>query len=89
MRSVEFPVLEPSGKRGMVLTWRLPGDGTGALTMCDFDENCTPDIILETEYTAMELTDLTGNGAKDLLLVGIQDSYERHLRQARGTPVSV
>ena len=41
LRSVEFPVLEPSGKRGMVLTWRLPGDGTGALTMCDFDENCT------------------------------------------------
>ena len=30
LRSVEFPVLEPSGKRGMVLTWRLPGDGTGA-----------------------------------------------------------
>ena len=84
MRSVEFPVLEPSGKRGMVLTWRLPGDGTGALTMCDFDENCTPGIILETEYTAMELTDLTGNGAKRSAA-----DYERHLRQARGTPVSV
>lgn len=84
MRSVEFPVLEPSGKRGMVLTWRLPGDGTGALTMCDFDENCTPGIILETEYTAMELTDLTGNGAKDLLLITSDIS-----RQARGTPVSV
>ena len=80
LRSVEFPVLEPSGKRGMVLTWRLPGDGTGALTMCDFDENCTPGIILETEYTAMELTDLTGNGAKDLLLITSDTSGKRVAR---------
>ena len=80
LRSVEFPVLEPSGKRGMVLTWRLPGDGTGALTMCDFDENCTPSIILETEYTAMELTDLTGNGAKDLLLITSDTSGKRVAR---------
>ena len=80
LRSVEFPVLEPSGKRGMVLTWRLPGDGTGALTMCDFDENCTPGIILETEYTAMELTDLTDNGAKDLLLITSDTSGKRVAR---------
>lgn len=80
LRSVEFPVLEPSGKRGMVLTWCLPGDGTGALTMCDFDENCTPGIILETEYTAMELTDLTGNGAKDLLLITSDTSGKRVAR---------
>ena len=69
LRSVEFPAIDPSGRRGMVLTWRLPGDGTGALTMCDFDRDGAPGIILETEYTAMELTDLTGNGAKDLLLL--------------------
>lgn len=69
LRSVEFPAIEPNGRRGMVLTWRLPGDGTSALTMCNFDEQCTPGIILETEYTAMELTDLTANGAKDLLLI--------------------
>ena len=80
LRSVEFPVIEPGGQRGMVLTWRLPGDGTGALTMCDFDNRCTPGIILETEYTAMELTDLTGNGAKDLLLLTADASGKRVAR---------
>lgn len=48
--------------------------------MCDFDENCTPGIILETEYTAMELTDLTGNGAKDLLLITSDTSGKRVAR---------
>ncbi len=47
----------------MVITWRLTGDGIGALTMCDFDRSCTPGVLLETEYSAMELTDLTGDGA--------------------------
>ena len=50
------------------------------LPMCDFDENCTPGIILETEYTAMELTDLTGNGAKDLLLITSDTSGKRVAR---------
>ncbi len=69
IQSVDYPVITPEGKRGMVITWRLTGDGTGALTMCDFDENCAPGVLLETEYIAMELTDLTGDGARDLLLM--------------------
>ena len=69
IQSVDYPVITPEGKRGMVITWRLTGDGTGALTMCDFDESCSPGVLLETEYTAMELTDLTGDGARDLLLM--------------------
>lgn len=69
IQSVDYPVITPEGKRGMVITWRLTGDGTGALTMCDFDESCTPGVLLETEYSAMELTDLTGDGARDLLLL--------------------
>lgn len=80
LRSVEFPAIEPNGRRGMVLTWRLPGDGTSALTMCNFDEQCTPGIILETEYTAMELTDLTANGAKDLLLITSDSAGKRVAR---------
>ena len=66
---MDYPVITPEGRRGMVITWRLTGDGTGALTMCDFDENGAPGVLLETEYSAMELTDLTGDGARDLLLL--------------------
>ena len=69
VQSVEYPVITPEGRRGMVITWRLTGDGTGALTMCDFDERGAPGVLLETEYSAMELTDLTGDGARDLLLM--------------------
>lgn len=69
IQSVDFPVITPDGRRGMVVTWRLASDGTGALTMCDFDSDCTPGVLLETEYSAMELTDMTGDGAKDLLLM--------------------
>lgn len=67
--AVEYPTITPSGMRGMLIAWKLPGDGIGALTMCDFDANCAPGVLLETEYTAMELQDLTGDGAKDLLLM--------------------
>ena len=67
--SVDYPTITPAGRRGMLIAWKLPGDGVGALTMCDFDKNCAPGLLLETEYSAMELADLTGDGAKDLLLI--------------------
>ena len=69
IQSVDYPVITPDGRRGMVVSWRLAGDGTGALTVCDFDSGCAPGVLLETEYSAMELTDMTGDGAKDLLLL--------------------
>ena len=80
IESVDYPVITPEGKRGMVVTWRLTGDGTGALTMCDFDENCAPGVLLETEYSAMELTDLTGDGARDLLLLTTNPNGRRVAR---------
>lgn len=69
IQSVDYPVITPDGRRGMVITWRLSADGTGALTMCDFASDCAPSVLLETEYSAMELTDMDGDGAKDLLLL--------------------
>lgn len=69
IQSVEYPSITPSGQKGMVVTWKFQDDGINALTMCSFDQNCTPNILLETEYIAMELTDLTEDGAKDLLLI--------------------
>ena len=62
-------MITPDGRRGMVIIWRLSADGTGALTMCDFGSDCAPGVLLETEYSAMELTDMDGDGAKDLLLL--------------------
>ena len=69
IQSVDYPAITPDGRRGMVISWKLAGDGTGALTVCDFGENDAPGVLLETEYSAFELTDLTGDGAKDLLLM--------------------
>lgn len=69
IQSVDYPVITPDGRRGMVITWRLSADGTGALTMCNFGTDCAPAVLLETEYSAMELTDMDGDGAKDLLLL--------------------
>ena len=80
IQSVDYPVITPEGRRGMVITWRLTGDGTGALTMCDFDEDGAPGVLLETEYSAMELTDLTGDGARDLLLLTTDPGGKRVAR---------
>ena len=80
IQSVDYPAITPDGRCGMVITWRLTGDGTGALTMCDFDAVCTPGVLLETEYSAMELTDMTGDGARDLLLITSNPAGQRVAR---------
>ena len=80
IQSVDYPVISPDGRRGMVIAWKLTGDGLGAVTMCDFDASGAPSVLLETEYSAMELTDLTGNGAKDLLLIGTDPTGKRVAR---------
>lgn len=80
IESVDFPVITPDGKRGMVVSWQLAGDGLSALSVCDFDENCAPNTLLETEYSSMELTDLTGDGAKDLLVLTTDDAGKRVAR---------
>ena len=80
IESVEYPVITPDGRRGMVIAWRLPGDGVSGLTMCDFDADCAPGLLLESEYSAMRLTDLTGDGAKDLLLISVNPAGQRVAR---------
>ena len=80
IESVEYPAVTPDGRRGMVIAWRLPGNGVSALTMCDFDAGCAPGLLLETEYSAMKLTDLTGDGAKDLLLISVNPAGQRVAR---------
>src|SRR5699024_621801 len=90
IQAVDYPVITPDGRRGMVITWRLSADGTGALTMCDFGSDCAPSVLLETEYSAMELTDMDGDGAKDLLLLTTAPDGKRvaRLYQYSGSSLS-
>ncbi len=83
IQSVEYPAITPEGRKGIVITWLLQSDGVNALTMCDFDTNLSPRTLLETEYTAMSLTDLTGNGAKELLLITNETNGKRIARMYR------
>ncbi len=83
IEAVEYPAITPEGKRGMVIAWLIQSDGPNALTMCDFDTNLSPRTLLETEYTAMALTDLTGNRAKELLLMSNGSSGKRTARMYR------
>ncbi len=83
IESVEYPVITPEGKRGIVIAWLIQSDGPNALTMCDFDTNLSPRTLLETEYTAMALTDLTGNSANELLLMVNGSSGKRTARMYR------
>ena len=54
-------------------------------TVCDFDQTGAPRVLLENEYSAMELTDLTGDGAKDLLLLTGDQTGKRVARLYRYT----
>lgn len=83
IRSVDYPIITPDGRRGMAIAWRLSGDGVDVLTVCDFDKNCAPGVLLETEYSAMELTDLDEDGARDLLLLTTAPSGKRVARLYR------
>lgn len=80
IQAVDYPTITPTGQRGMVVSWQLAGNGQGALTMCDFGDETAPRVLLETEYAAMELADLSGNGAKDLLLIANDVSGKRAAR---------
>lgn len=68
--SVYYPVITPKGQRGILIGWRQQtSDSLGSVTMCAIGQDCAPTPLLEAECSAMELTDLTGDGAKDLLLL--------------------
>lgn len=80
IQSVEYPVIAPDGRRGIVIAWKQSTEGTGALSVCTLNQEGAPKVLLETEYTAMELADLDGDGAQDLLLLGADESGKRAAR---------
>lgn len=73
IESVDYPVFTPDGRCGVVIAWRLAGEGATALTVCAF-ENGQVRPVLETNYAAFELSDLTGDGQKELITLHLDGS---------------
>ncbi|MFQ9128162.1 MAG: hypothetical protein ACLR4Z_16925 [Butyricicoccaceae bacterium] len=64
--------IRPSPRTAAAASWShgsWPATERARWTMCDFDDSCAPRVLLETDYSALELTDMDGDGAKDLLLL--------------------
>lgn len=67
INSVEYPVITADGKRGIVLSWLLPGEMT-SMTMCGFEGGRLRQM-LSTDYTAYVLPDLDRDGAQELAVI--------------------
>lgn len=83
IQSVDYPVISPDGKRGIVVTWQLATENASALTMCSLSDALVPRVLLETEYSNMALADLTGNGAQELLILTFDPGGKRLARLYR------
>lgn len=70
IRSVDYPTFSPSGECGIVISWRLTeGESALGLTVCGFENSNKLVPVLETDYTAFELCDLTDDGKQELVTV--------------------
>lgn len=68
LESVSYPLLSPTGGRGILLCWRL-ADGMGrGMTVCAF-ENGTLKQVLDTEYTDYTTADLDGDSCEELITI--------------------
>lgn len=68
--SIDYPVLSPDGRRGIVIAWQLVGDGTTGMTVSALSGAKIVNL-LETEYNSFQLTDLDADGAEELVTVTI------------------
>lgn len=77
LASVSFPILQPTGEKGIVLSWKLGNDivNTG-LTVCSFEDG-TLNTLLETTYNSFITSDLDDNGTDDLILLTTEPSGRR------------
>ncbi|MGE4547916.1 MAG: hypothetical protein AB7C89_00010 [Intestinibacillus sp.] len=66
IESVDYPVVTPDGRRGIVIAWQIGGEGSTALTVCAF-EGLKVYSVLEAQYTMYDLFDLDGDGASELV----------------------
>ena len=67
--SVSFPTLQPTGEKGIVLSWKLGSDSVNTgMTVCSF-ANGRLNTLLETTYSSFITCDLDDNGADDLVLL--------------------
>ena len=77
LNAVSFPVLQPTGEKGIVLSWKLGSDivNTG-LTVCSF-ESGELETLLETTCNFFIANDLDDNGTDDLILLTTEPSGRR------------
>lgn len=67
--SVAYPILQATGERGMVLSWKLGADSSPlGMTVCSFTGGRLR-TLLETTYTAYAMPDMDGDGTQELVTV--------------------
>ncbi|MGN1008831.1 MAG: hypothetical protein ACI4PV_07775, partial [Butyricicoccus sp.] len=75
--SVSFPTLQPTGEKGIVLSWKLGSDSINTgMTVCSF-ENGRLNTLLETTYSSFITCDLDDNGTDDLVLLATDATGRR------------
>lgn len=81
--SVTYPTLEPTGEKGIALSWKTGGDSTQSrIAVCRFSDGKI-EILLETTYQSLITADLDANGADDLVLF-TTDASGRRVAQMYG-----
>ena len=69
VQSVEYPLFQKEGHKGIAIAWGLEDGQTSALTLCDFDSEGRIKTLLNTDFMNYRLCDLTGDGADELLVL--------------------
>lgn len=69
VQAVEYPNLRTTGEKGILIAWGLEDGQTSALTLCDFGTDGSIGMLINTDYTNYRLSDLTGDGTDDLLII--------------------
>lgn len=77
VQSVEYPLFQKTGQKGIAIAWGLEDGQTSALTLCDFDADGKIGILLTTDFTNYRLCDLTGDGTDELLTISFDVSKGR------------
>ena len=72
VQSVEYPLFQKEGHKGIAIAWGLEDGQTSALTLCDFDSEGRIKTLLNTDFMNYRLCDLTGDGADELLVLSAE-----------------
>ncbi len=79
MESIDYPLLTPDGKRGIVIAWQLVQDGTTGLSVSAL-QGAQLVTLQETEYSSFEMIDLDADGADELVTVNMDAQGKKNAR---------